>query len=337
MTKIRSITKIPPTTASGTVIYADTDSVYIDFGKIFDTIGFDYKNRSPDTVKNYIIYNEEKSNEDMGIHEDMSDEEIRHFSNIEEESDSLQNYVSNLINKSMVDLTTKYLNCNKNMIFFKREAVAQVGMFIERKRYVLWVLNNEGVEVKEKKRLKVTGIDIVRSNVPVFVREALKEVVRDVLVKQDERYTIEQIREIHEKFFDASPEEIAFKKTANNITKFDNRRKALGDFKSTPQQVRGSILYNDLIKSDPSLMRLYDLIYDGDKMCYVYSVPSPMWNHDVFAFKDHWVKDKDFEQIIDRRRQFDVAMLNPMRKFFDLLHWSMPDFENADISVFFDW
>jgi DNA polymerase elongation subunit (family B) len=321
----------------GTVIYADTDSVYLDFGKILKTFGVNYEDTDPEIVKNYIIFDDKKTNDEMGLHIDMSDEEIAKYADMEESADSLQNHAAMIINDAMKRLTLNHFNCNKNKIFFKREAVAQRGIFLERKRYVLWALNNEGVELPLKKRLKVTGIDIVRSNVPKFVRENLKKVVSDILTILDEKHTVDQIRAMHSVFFDAAPDEIAFTKTANNVTKYRKRREELGKFKSTPQQVRGAILYNELLDSNPKLKRVYDKIYDGDKMSYVYSIKSPMWDSDVFAFKDKWIKDGGYEQIIDRRRQFDVAMLNPVRRFFDLLHWNLPDFENCDMTDMFEW
>jgi DNA polymerase elongation subunit (family B) len=324
-------------TTDGTVIYADTDSVYIDFGNILKTFQYDYETESPEVVKNFIIYNEKKTNEEMGIHLDMEDEEIGKFAQMEEKSDSIQNHVSNLINTTMKRLMMVHFNADHNRISFKREAVASRGIFLEKKRYVLWALNNEGVELPDKKKLKVTGIDIIRSNTPKFVKKELKDVIINILKHVNYEETVSELRDIHERFWDAVPSEIAFMKSANGVVKWSNRRKAEGKFKSTPQHVRGAILYNEYLDEHSNLKNHYDKIYDGDKVCVLYMKKGPNWDADVFVFKEKWVKESGFEEYIDRRRQFEVSMVNPVKKFFDSLKWQLPDFENNDMSGLFEW
>jgi hypothetical protein len=349
--KIKSIktinTKKP--TESPVVNYIDTDSLYINFGIILESIGLMYNNYSDECVKNFIIYNTLSDNNTLNIPTDfnldkMEDSEkevivnrLKHLEDKEVSCQSLQNLVSNVINDSMIDLMKVNLNCKINKISFKREAVAVRGLFLEKKRYVLWALNNEGVELPEKKRLKVTGIDIIRSTTPKFVKEKMRDVIIDILKYVDYDKTIAKLRKIHEDYFEAEPEEITFIKSANGIIKYMDKFKEDGKFKSTPQHIRGSILYNKFLESHVELRQKYDKIYDGDKVSILYTKKGPNWDADVFAFKDKWLKECKFEEYIDRRRQFEVTMLSPIGKFFDALGWQLPDFENSDMSGLFDW
>jgi len=338
------------------------NSVYVDFGKIFESMAYDAESKPQEAVKNYIIYNSEKTNDELTEEikqnlikkdNDISKQLVKFIAEsnteevekiiqsereqLEEKSDSLQNFVGGIINKAMKSLTVGHFNCQENLIYFKREAVATRAIFLERKKYVMWVLNSEGVELPEKKRLKVTGFDIVRSSTPSFVRNGLKQIVKDILIKLDEKFTIEEIRKVHSDFMTADPTVIAFPRAANNVTKYGEKMIEDGKFKSTPIQVRAAILYNQLLTDNPDLIQLYDKIYDGDKMMFVYAKPNHTWRHDVFGWKDKWIKDHGFEESIDRKRQFEVSVQTPLNRFFELLGWHMPDFNCHDMSSLFVW
>jgi DNA polymerase elongation subunit (family B) len=226
MGKIESIRKLPrlEDTDKKPIIYADTDSVYIDFSVIMSSIGYNYESSLEESVKNFIIFNDERSNSELGIDyaereegEELSDDEkaemIAKAADMEENADSIQNYVGGLINNAMKQLSVKCFNCKENKISFKREAVASRGIFMsKKKRYVLWALNNEGVELPEKKRFKVTGGDLVSSTTPPIVKSGMRQVIIDVLKYVDMERSIEQLRDMHDKFWEANPDQIAFSK-----------------------------------------------------------------------------------------------------------------------------
>ena len=83
------------------------------------------------------------------------------------------------------DELTSYLNTYQKKINFKREVIADRGVWIAKKRYALNVYNAEGVAYDPPK-LKVLGMEIVRSSTPGPVRIALKEAVSIVLTKDEQ-------------------------------------------------------------------------------------------------------------------------------------------------------
>ena len=78
-----------------------------------------------------------------------------------------------------------YTNAFEHKIDFKREVIADKGVFVAKKRYALNVLDDEGLRLKEPK-LKVMGLEIVRSSTPAPIRDSLKEAVRLVLTSDEE-------------------------------------------------------------------------------------------------------------------------------------------------------
>jgi DNA polymerase elongation subunit (family B) len=87
------------------------------------------------------------------------------------------------INEACEDLS-EYLNTYQRKIKFKREIIADRGIWIAKKRYAVNVHNSEGVTYDPPK-LKVLGMEIVRSSTPAPVRKALKEAVGIALTKDE--------------------------------------------------------------------------------------------------------------------------------------------------------
>jgi DNA polymerase elongation subunit (family B) len=83
--------------------------------------------------------------------------------------------ITGAINRACTDMAN-YTQAFEQKIFFKREAIATRGLWVAKKRYALNVYNNEGVQYAEPK-LKVMGLEIVRSSTPEAIRKILKEAV----------------------------------------------------------------------------------------------------------------------------------------------------------------
>ena len=72
------------------------------------------------------------------------------------------------IDKSF-DKLAKYVNAYDQKMIMKREVIANKGIWTAKKRYILNVYNEEGVELKEPK-LKIMGIEAVKSSTPAPCR-----------------------------------------------------------------------------------------------------------------------------------------------------------------------
>ena len=72
------------------------------------------------------------------------------------------------------------MNVYSNRMEMAREVIANRGVWIAKKRYILNVQNNEGVQYTEPK-LKMMGVDAVRSSTPQICRDKFKEIFRVVI------------------------------------------------------------------------------------------------------------------------------------------------------------
>lgn len=325
--------KVKP--VKGVITYNDTDSVYINGGRIIDSItAIDIKKYPIEKVKNFIIYGKPYSNEELyDIHEEKGKKTLKikpEFRKLEDDAKSIQNVIQTLITNAMIRLTTKKFNCKENKIFFKREAVCMRSGFLQPKRYVSWVLNNEGVECN---KLKCVGVEMVRSSTPLFIQKVLEAVVFDMLKFKSLEKSDATVKEIRDNFFKAPIEEISFPRGIHGMDKYEDGGEK--EDSSQPIHVRASLLYNEIISADPILKNKYTLIKNDTKLKFIYMKPSATFRSNVMAFVDKWPKELNLDANIDKELQFEKTFITPMTQFYELFGWSMPNLKNVDMSDLF--
>jgi DNA polymerase elongation subunit (family B) len=232
----------------------------------------------------------------------------------------------------MNNYTRTLSGCNTTKISFKRETIARRGIFIEKKRYTMWALNDEGNVPIDK--LKITGLEVVRSSTAPIARKELKKIIFDILRQSNRNHTVEQIKDIRKKFFKADIEDISFPMSCGNLVKYTNLYKQAGKFDKTPVHVKGSILHNIFLDKHPNLRKTYDYIYEGEKIKMLKMKPNNMWDSDIISYKK-WMKESDLAKFIDMDRQFQIAFINPMERFFKVLQWPIPRFDHHEFASIF--
>lgn len=105
------------------------------------------------------------------------------------------------------------MNAYEQKMFMKREVIADRGIWTAKKRYILNVHNSEGVQYDEPK-LKIMGLEVVKSSTPAPVRVMLKDAIK-VVVNGLNDDLLEFIEKCREEFNALPPEEIAFPRSVN--------------------------------------------------------------------------------------------------------------------------
>jgi len=224
--------------------------------------------------------------------------------------------IEKVLDKECTQLA-KDTNAFEQKIFFKREAIADRGIWIAKKRYALNVYNNEGVQYKEPK-LKVMGLEIVRSSTPEPVRNALKEAVKLVL-NYEEKDLQAYIANFEKAFSKMPPEEIAFPRTCNGVEKYSDKSNI---YKSaTPIHVRGSLLYNFYLKQN-NLDKKYQEIKEGDKIKFIYLKEPNTIKENCIAFIAGIPVEFNLQKYIDYDTMFEKAFLEPLTTILNSVNWS---------------
>ena len=232
-----------------------------------------------------------------------------------------------MLEKAFKDFSDK-TNAYSHRMVMKREAIADRGIWTAKKRYILNVHNNEGVQYAEPK-IKIMGIEAVKSSTPQVCREAMNNMFK-IIVTGDEEKTQEAIKLFKDYFKSLPPDEIAFPRGVTDMTKWSNKTTIYK--KGTPIHVRGALLHNKQIRS-LGLEKKYELIQNGDKIKFIYlRVPNTI-QENVISFPGHLPEELELHKYVNHDLQFEKTFLDPINIILDAIGWTAEP--RADLQQFF--
>lgn len=212
-----------------------------------------------------------------------------------------------------------YLNSG-NRIEMKREVVANTGIWVAKKKYVLNVMDEEGLRF-DKPKTKVTGIEAIKSSTPEICRNKIKDCLQIILNKGNEDL-LEYIAEFRKQFTTEDADAIAFPRGVNGLERYDGSDDGSIYKKGTPIHVRGSLLYNAYRKKK-QVSRIYPEIQEGEKIKYLYlKMPNPIMEN-VIAFPEKLPVEFMLEQYIDYNTQFEKTFLDPLKQITEKINWEL--------------
>jgi DNA polymerase elongation subunit (family B) len=225
-----------------------------------------------------------------------------------------------VLEKSYATLAKK-MNVMENRMEMAREVIANRGVWIAKKRYILNVHNNEGVQYAEPK-MKMMGVDAVRSSTPQVCRDKFKKIFK-VIIDEGETATQKFIADFKKEWKQLPPESVSFPRgcniVKNGITWADSKtiyRKAC------PIHVRGALLYNHYIK-EKGLDKKYELVNNGEKIKFCYlKTPNPI-KENVIGYTNDLPKELDLHRFIDYNKQYEKAFVEPIKHLLDALEWDV--------------
>ena len=215
------------------------------------------------------------------------------------------------------DRLYKNLGGIENKMVMGREVIADRGIWTAKKRYILNVHDNEGVRYATPK-LKIMGIEAIKSSTPAICRIALKDIFRRIM-ETDQATVQSDIANFKVAFQQASAEEVSFPRGVNNLNKWTDKETVYK--KGTPIHIRGAILHNNMIKKQ-KLGRSIQKITSGDKVKFTYLVkPNPI-RENVIAFVDYLPRQFKLEKYIDYNLQFEKTFLSAIEPVLEAVGWS---------------
>lgn len=174
------------------VVYGDTDSLYISFKGLIDSI---------EGSENWTL--EQKTNFLVRFHREFLDQHNKEF---------IDSYYASRHGKSIHDM--------------ELETIALSGCWLDvKKRYAQLLLWKDGKTFDtDNLPLKVKGLEMIKSSVPKVAREGLKRMVRYLLEEEDEQFITQKLnikmQEEKKKYFEAPLEDICASVGVNGYTKY---------------------------------------------------------------------------------------------------------------------
>ena len=276
------LNKVLDTTDKDYVIASDTDSIYVTFDELVNKVFPDGKETSK--IVTFL--------------DSVARDKVEPF--IEKSYQSLHQYVKSYEQKMEMS----------------REVIADKGIWTAKKRYILNVWDNEGVRYNNA-NLKMMGIEAVKSSTPAPCRAKIKQGL-DIIMNGDEKELNKFIQEFREEFMKLPPEEIAYPRSVNGLTKFSDPNQMFA--KGAPIHCKGAILYNHLIKKN-KLGHKYPYIQEGDKIKFINLKQPNLYQCSAFSFITSLPKELDMHKMIDYETQFEKSFVEPLNVIVSKINW----------------
>jgi len=161
----------------------------------------------------------------------------------------LYDKIADEVNVSFPGFMTNAFHCPRSrgeVIAAGRELVASKGLFITKKRYAVIYFDKEGNRTDtagSPGKMKAMGLDLKRSDTPVFVQDFLSELLMMVLTNGTEKDVLARISEFRAEFKARPGWEKGSPKRANNMTKYTAAEASKGKA-NMPGHVRASMNWN---------------------------------------------------------------------------------------------
>lgn len=236
---------------------------------------------------------------------------------------TLYDQIAEQVNTTFPDFMSKAFHCPKSrsaVIAAGREIVASSGLFITKKRYAALVYDIENFRTDtdgKPGKVKAMGLDLRRSDTPVYMQEFLSEILLMVLQDKPEVDILERITIFRTEFESRPGWEKGSPKRANKIGYYQGLEKKQGKA-NMPGHVRAAINWNTLKRMNGD--RYSQEVVDGMKVIVCKIKQNPLGYTSVAYPTDElrlpeWFKELPFddsamsETIIDNKLDNLIGVL----------------------------
>jgi len=174
------------------------------------------------------------------------------------------------------------------------------------KRYILNVLDEEGITFDEPK-LKIMGIEAVKSSTPEVCRGKIKQAIKLIMTKgEDELQAF--VADFKQEFYQMTAEQISFPRSCNNLKKYKHSSNIF--IKGTPIHVKGALIYNQQLQQR-KLHRKYPIIQEGDKIKFLKLKEANPFKFDVISYVTKLPTEFALQEYIDYDLMFQKNIFRP--------------------------
>jgi len=273
------------------VIASDTDSIYLRMGEMV----------------NKFVADQSDKQKVISVMDKICEEKIQPF-----------------IDKSYNELAV-YVHAFAQKMQMKREGLSDKGIWTAKKRYILNVYNNEGVQYAEP-QLKVMGLEMVKSSTPSAIREKMKQTIL-MMIRGTESEVQDFIADFRAEFKKLPPEEISFPRGLNGLKEYADS--VMLYKKGTPIHVKGAILYNYYLKQR-GLDKKYPLIQEGEKLKFTYLKQPNPFKDTVISYPGRLPEEFGLHDFVDYDMQFDKSYLEPVKTILNCIGWNYEKVSTLD-------
>ena len=265
------------------VVYIDTDSCYVQFEEMYESIEWLEESM---TIDKFIM-------------------ELYNF--------RLNDYIVKCMQRYAEATNTD------NFLMFELETIAYSGIWLAKKKYLQNIAWEDKLSIDDRyptlKKIKTIGFDTIQSSTPALARKHLTEALKivlsekptgDLLIK-----LVDYLKKCKKEFQLADVDQISFNKRTNNIEKYivdDTIEFQIGS--KCPPNVKAAGFYNYLMNTNSKYKNKYKMIGNGEKLK-LYHCKHAI--SDMFAYMpgDH---PYEIAPEIDYEIQFEKSVIDPLNR-----------------------
>lgn len=265
------------------VVYIDTDSCYVQFEEMYESIDW-LGEKLP--IDKFIM-------------------ELYNF--------RIRDYITKCMQKYAEVTNTE------NFLFFELEAIAYSGIWLAKKKYLQNIAWEDKLSEDDRypslKKIKTIGFDTIQSSTPALARKHLTEALKLILSEKPTadllKKLVDYLKNCKKEFQLANVDEICFNKRTNNIEKYivDDTIEFQYGLKCPPN-VKAAGFYNFLMNTNPKYKNKYKMIGNGEKLKLYHC------KHNVCEIFAYMPGDHPYEIApqVDYEMQFEKSVIDPLNR-----------------------
>jgi len=265
------------------VVYIDTDSCYVQFEEMYESIEWLGEKL---TIDKFIM-------------------QLYNF--------RIKEYISKCMQKYAEETNTD------NFLFFELETIAYSGIWLAKKKYLQNIAWEDKLEIDDRyeslKKIKTIGFDTIQSSTPALARKHLTEALKLILSEKPTadllKKIVEFLKNCKKEFQLANIDDICFNKRTNNIQKYivdDTTEFQIG--LKCPANVKAAGFYNFLMNNAPKYKNKYKIIGNGEKLK-IYNCKHSV--SDIFAYQPG-AHPYEIAPQVDYETQFEKSVIDPINR-----------------------
>jgi len=277
------------------VIASDTDSLYMELTDLL-------KHRNPD-----LNYNNRKEKTNRLL---ILTEELQQAAN-----DNLNSITQDLFNMH-----------GKHHFVLKQEVIAEKAYWSGKRRYAMYIVNKEGVEIEE---LEMKGLDIMKSNFPPYFRNFGENLIKNILFSKSKEEIDKDVMEFKNSIQTVEWINLLKPTGLKKMGEYIERKPMAGELFTKlklkcPVNTKAAIASNDILRFK-GLTKQYPEFTIGDKM-YIAILKQNPYQLTVVGLNGYNDSPEIIDLVdkyIDRDGLFDSIMRNKLESLYGDIGWSL--------------
>jgi DNA polymerase elongation subunit (family B) len=245
---------------------------------------------------------------------------LKNKSEISDEAKIIIDEIDKKLNKEIIIWSKQKHNSLDPRFVFKRETICDKALFLEKKMYILHLIDKEGS--KPKNAFVYKGVELAKSTMSIEVKNLIKGVVESIILSENQEESNKIFIDSYQKFNEMDVNLISVRKKVTDITKYESKSLDFKTPKGTPNHVKASIYFNRLLK-EYNVENLYEKITNGNKVKIFY-VTKNKYNISVISYNESFPKEIENDIKPDYEKMFNKTVSPPLQRIYSCIGWNFP-------------